>query len=109
MTQEVLSEAPPEEDAQDASWTEDEKEVLIQKGLLLTQLLESDKFVQFINLNYDIVREEGTKMMYVIEVPDNVAMERVAGAMKEQAKNQPSLVHATPADLKKLKKRKKRR
>ena len=83
-------------------WTQEEREVLIQKGLVFTQLLDSIKFKQFLELNYDFVREEESRMMYVVEVPDEVAMKRAAEAMKAA---QPDLVTATPADLKRLTKK----
>lgn len=83
-------------------YSEEEKESLIQKGLVLDQLLQSEKFVQFMNLNYDFVRDEATKMMYVVEVPDQVAMQRAQAMIEAQT---PSVVLASEKHLKALEKK----
>lgn len=92
------------------SLTEETKNNLIQKGLVLEQLLTSGKFLQFFQMNYDLVHvdeEDGTKNLYVVEVPDDVAFQRAQDALKQQVKAAPLVVPATEADLKKLGKSKK--
>lgn len=92
-------------DDKNDEFTEEEKNILVQKGLLLTQLLESSKFVQFLNMNYDIMNDEETKSLFVVEVPDDVAMQRAAEIMKEQAADAPKVQPASLQDLKKLSKK----
>lgn len=58
--------------------TEREKAELIQQGLLFQQLLQSDRFKAFFNVFYDLRKDEDTKTMYLVEVPDEISMKRVA-------------------------------
>lgn len=83
-------------------FTEEQKNALISKGLLFEQLLQSDKFIPFFKMNYDLMKDEDTQTVYLVEVPDEVARERAMEMAKEQIKDAPQVVPATPADLKEL-------
>jgi hypothetical protein len=87
--------------------SEEQRNLLLQQGLLMQQFLQSEKFVTFINMNYDLMRDDDTKMMYVVEVPDDVAAERAMKIMKQQVKEapvvQPATLDETKAMLKKIK------
>ena len=85
----------------DQDFSDEEKALLVQKGLLLEQLLQSDKFVQFFNMNYDLMSDGDTKELFLVEVPDAEAAKRAAAIIKQQMGNQ-SVVAATIADMKKI-------
>ena len=57
------------------------------KGELIDQLVESDRFQQFVRINYDISKghdEEAKSIsLQIMEVPHAVAQERIAAAAKE--------------------------
>lgn len=86
----------------DFELTEEETRILTQKGLLFEQLLESGKFKQFIDMNYDIIFLQDTNTIQVVEVPDEVALERASKIMQEQQKNAPRVQPASASDLKKF-------
>lgn len=91
----------PEEDDNLLDQLSDEQiSYLVQKGLVLEQLLQSDKFQQFFAVNYDLVKHEDNGELYVVEVPDEVAMGRASEAMKAQAAAGPRVVTADNEDLK---------
>lgn len=90
------------EEKEELDFTDEEKELLIQKGLLLTQFLQSDKMVQFIDMNFDLIKEEGTKSISVVEVPDDEALRRAQVMMKEQVQNSSVVQQASARDIKKF-------
>jgi len=78
---------------------------------LLKQLLESDRFIQFFEVNYDvkkIVSEEDKSVTYfVVEVPPSVTMERLAAKKKAISDEKPKIELITNdiqvSDLSKIK------
>lgn len=77
-------------------------------GEVFLQLLQSDRFKQFVELNYEIRRiiddEEKTITIEVVEKPPEVVMQSLGGKPKKAKK--PSIKLATPDDLTKLLKKK---
>lgn len=84
--------------------TEEDKNNLMSKGLLFEQLLQSEKFVSFFRMNYDLVTTDadGTMSLYLVEVPDEVALERAREEMKLNKPKAPVIVQATELDAKSM-------
>lgn len=77
-------------------------------GEVFLQLLASDRFKQFVELNYEIRRiiddEEKTITVEVLEKPPEVVMQSLGGKPKKAKK--PGIKLATQDDLTKLLKKK---
>lgn len=89
--------------------SDQDKQNLMSKGLLFEQLLQSEKFQSFFRLNYDLVHTEddsGVPTLYLVEVPDSVALERAREEMKSSITKAPVIVPATEADARKITKKK---
>jgi FKBP-type peptidyl-prolyl cis-trans isomerase (trigger factor) len=67
---------------------------------IFKQLLESDRFQQFFEVNYDvkkIVNDEEKSITYmVVEVPPSVVMERLAGKQKAISDEKPKVEVVSP-------------
>jgi len=77
-------------------------------GEVFLQLLQSDRFKQFVELNYEIRRiiddEEKTITIEVVEKPPEVVIQSLGEKPKKAKK--PGIKLATPDDLTKLLKKK---
>jgi len=91
--------SPPEEEI---VLTEEQKLILIAQGMLLQQFLESEKFRTFVSMNYDLMRDEETKLLYVVEVPDDVAAQRALAVMKTHAAEGPRVITPSVAEAQKV-------
>jgi len=94
---------------------------LIEKGLLFEQLLQSERFTEFLGYNYDIVKVEVdaageptddpaqvvSREMNLVEVPPEEVMKRTKAAMRkylaESSKGAPRIVAPSIADVQRLK------
>lgn len=75
---------------------------------LIGQLAESDRFQQFVNMNYDVkqVIDDDTKeaRLQVIEIPYEIAQERIKAQVAETLEKKASEIQVVGADaLDKLK------
>lgn len=86
--------------------SEEDRNKLINYGLLLQQFFQSDKFRSYIELNYDIVQDPEKKHLFVVEVPDDVAHERAMKMAQAQVRQAPTIVGASKADLQRMLKKK---
>lgn len=73
---------------------------------IFAQLLESERFQRFIQVNYDIQKlvdeEEKTIEYRVIELPPVLAEQRLAELVKEKGKEDSAIVSANMQDLKRI-------
>ncbi len=90
------------EEPEAAPLTVQERDTLIAQGQLLQQFLQSEKFVSFVNMNYDLMRNEDSKVLYVVEVPDEVAAQRAMAIMKKQVEDGPRVITPSVAEAKKV-------
>ena len=79
------------------------------KSELIDQLIESDRFEQFLSINYDIkkVFDDDTKTirLQIMEVPHSVAQDRIAEEAKKKVEDEQGGIQIAGADvLEKLKK-----
>ena len=94
------------EEPEPAPLTDKERAELVGYGLIFAQLLQSERFRTFFQVNYDLVKVvddgEKTVTMHVVEVPPQLVPERMKKLIGEAMKSAP-LVEVVPADaLKKL-------
>jgi len=95
-------------DDENEGLTQEEKHaMLIQHGELMMRLMESERFVTFIQLNYDIKQrinhEEKTIEQVVIERPQELVQQIIAEQMKEKMEDSAGgIVQASADTLKKL-------
>jgi hypothetical protein len=72
------------------------------KSELIDQLMDSERFEQFVKFNYDIqkVVDEDTKdiRLQVMEVPHTVAQDRIAAALREQMTEEDGKIMLAGAD-----------
>jgi len=87
-----------QEEAQE--FTEDEKKIIHNKGLLFDRLLQSERFKDFLAVNYDFMKNPETMTLVVVEVPDDVVLERARKLLSEKLEKNTSQVRlATPQDM----------
>lgn len=83
--------------------SEEDQDQLIRHGIVMEQLLHSQRFVRFFRINYDLHRlldeDEKVERWQVIEVPPEIAAERQREMLKEAGKEAPSIVAPTPTEI----------
>lgn len=85
-----------------ATLTEEAQHNLIEKGLVFEQLLQSERFTEFFNYNYDLAMDEESRELSLIEVPPEEVMKRTKKAMLELAQSGPRITAPSAADISKL-------
>lgn len=95
-----------EKQEESAPMTDLERSELIGYGLILAQLLQSERFKTFFSCNYDLVKivDDMTKTitMNVLEVPPNLVPERMKKMIVDAQKDQPMIEVISAETLKKL-------
>jgi hypothetical protein len=80
---------------------------------IMRQLLDSDRFVNWFQLNYDIhklIDEEAKSIdIRVIEVPPHLVQERMMENMAQHAQAESPIVQASAKDLVNIKKRREKK
>lgn len=69
-----------------ADLTDEQKQILVQKGLLFEQLYQSERFQLFFAVNFDLMKDEDTQEFFLVEVPHEVAAKRQMQAIKQMQK-----------------------
>lgn len=87
-----------------------EQQELITRGVIFTELMKSDRFVNFVKCNYDFAQmiddETKTITLQVVEVPGEEVMKRLTELQQilgpEAVAGRPQIQVASPDDLRAL-------
>lgn len=102
----VDADAPAPEVEQNVPLGLNEQQELVKRGVIFTELMNSERFVQFIQCNFDfatVIDDETKSITFsVVEVPPTEVMRRVAAMTVRKDKENPQIQIASNADLKKI-------